>query len=193
MLKISDRYQLIIGLFLVLLMVATRGHHFATLQHLPDASLAIFFLAGIYITRVWFFPLLLAVAGLLDYVAITWGGVSSFCISPAYTLLIAAYGALWFAGRKYASIHKEQWLSLIPLVIFMTVGFVLSEIISSGGFYYFSGRFADLSLTEFASRLTKYGPEMFSSLAFYVACTTVIHAVISALKLLSTRDHTSTI
>ena len=193
MLKLSDRYQLFIGLFLVLLMVATRGHHLATITHLPDASLAIFFLAGIYITRVWFFPLLLAEAALLDYVVITLGGVSSFCVSAAYVFLIASYGVLWFAGRKYASVHKEQWQTLVPLVLFMVFADGISEVISSGSFYYLSGRFTDPGLAEFAGRLVKYGPGMLTSLAFYVGCAIVIHVIVSTLRSLSTKDHTPAI
>ncbi len=47
MLILSKQTQIVIGLVLVLLMAVTRGHHFATLNHLPGASWAVFFLAGL--------------------------------------------------------------------------------------------------------------------------------------------------
>jgi hypothetical protein len=63
-------------------MAATRGYHFVTTEHLPSASWAAFFLAGMYLGSRWVFPVLLAEAALLDFAAITWGGVSNFCVSP---------------------------------------------------------------------------------------------------------------
>src|SRR3990167_728974 len=58
---------------LAALMAATRDHHFCSALHLPDASLAIFLLAGFYLPR-WAFPVLLVEAGLADYLAINYGG-----------------------------------------------------------------------------------------------------------------------
>ncbi len=49
MIPVSPRSALAIGLSLALLMAATRSHHFATALHLPDASWAVFFLAGDFI------------------------------------------------------------------------------------------------------------------------------------------------
>ncbi len=42
-----------VGLFavLTLLMVTTRFKHFGDLMHLPDASMAVFFLGGLYLRR----------------------------------------------------------------------------------------------------------------------------------------------
>src|SRR5690554_3136356 len=48
-----------IVLGLAVLMAATRSHHFASVTHLPDASWAVFFLAGFYLRPLWVFPALL--------------------------------------------------------------------------------------------------------------------------------------
>ena len=80
----SPRAQIVIGIALATLMAVTRGHHFGTLEHLPSASWAVFFLAGLYLSSRWVFPALLAEAALLDVAAVTWGGVDNFCVSPAY-------------------------------------------------------------------------------------------------------------
>lgn len=169
------RQQWMIGLGLVVLMVMTRGHHFASVAALPAASWAVFFLAGVYLRSVWVFPALLAAAGLLDVAAITWGGVSSFCVTPAYAFLMPAYGALWLAGRWYAGRHSEQWRSLIALGASVLLGALICELLSSGGFYFLSGRFAQPGLTEFGNRLLQYFPASLSNLVCYVGLATLIH------------------
>ncbi|MBA3584515.1 MAG: hypothetical protein H0W36_08315, partial [Gemmatimonadetes bacterium] len=148
MITIAPRSALAIGLSLALLMAATRSHHFATTLHLPDASWATFFLAGFYLRPLWVFPALIALAGMSDYVAIAWFGVSDFCASPAYGFLLPAYGALWLAGRWYAGRHRFALSTLIPLAGSVVIGAAVCELISSGGFYFFSGRFAETSLVE---------------------------------------------
>lgn len=85
-----------------LLMVATRFHHFGTALHLPDASMAVFFLAGLYLRRHLAFVGFMVLAVALDWAAISYAGVSDFCVTPAYSFLLPAYAALWYGGRWYA-------------------------------------------------------------------------------------------
>lgn len=187
MVTCSSRTQIVSGIALATLMAATRGHHFGTLEHLPSASWAVFFLAGIYLSSRWVFPALLAEAAVLDVVAITWGGVDNFCVSPAYGFLLPAYGALWCAGRWYVGRHQERVITLLPLAVSLCLGAALCEVISSGSFYFFSGRFEQTSLMQLASRLVEYFPRSFSSLLFYVGIAGVIHASFSAARALTAR------
>lgn len=182
MLSLTSRQQLAIGVALALLMALTRSHHWTTLHSLPDASWAVFFLAGVYLRAFWIAPVLMLGAGLADYVAITWGGVSSFCISPAYWLLIPAYGALFLAGRVYARHHRLSWSALPWLLGSALAGAVLAELFSSGGFYFFSGQFAEPSLGEFIPRLVKYFPLMLSTMAAYLGLAAVIHVAVVSLR-----------
>ena len=176
---LTHRQQINIGLILTLVMALTRSHHWATLHALPDASWAIFFLVGVYLRPLWIAPGLIAAAMLIDYVAITQFGVSGFCVSPAYWLLIPAYGALFIAGRVYAQ-HYSMSLATLPwLAGTALVGAVTAELLSSGGFYFFSGRFADPSLAEFVPRFFKYFPSMLSSFALYLGLAAITHALIS--------------
>lgn len=177
----TTRQQTLIGLLLAALMAATRSHHFAGLHHLPDASWAVFFLAGLYLRPAWTFAALSLLAAASDYVAITWGGVSSFCVSPAYVMLLPAYGALWLAGRWYAGQHHERIATLVPLALAVTGGAAVCELLSSGGFYFFSGRFADPALAEFLPRLAKYFPHALSSLALYIGAAASIHVLAALL------------
>lgn len=173
----TDRHTALIALTLALLMAATRSHHFAATLHLPDASWVVFFLAGFYLRPVWMFPALIALAGVSDYVAIAWFGVSDFCVSPAYGFLLPAYGALWLAGRWYAGRHRFALSTLPPLAGSVVIGAALCEIISSGGFYFFSGRFVETSLVELGLRLAKYFPSSLESLAFWLGIAIVVHIV----------------
>ncbi len=175
MLTLSNRHQLVISTLLALLVIATRGQHFATLHSLPGASWAVFFLAGVYLRPAWGLPGLLALTWVMDFAAYTWGGASSFCLTSAYVFLLPAYSALWFAGRWYARRYSFKWRTLLPLAASALAGAAVCELFSSGGFYFFSGRFAEPTFTEFAVRLMKYFPPYLQSVAFYVGIAVVVH------------------
>ena len=182
MTQLNPRQQIILGVILAAFMALTRSHHFAGLHHLPDASWAVFFLAGLYLRPAWSFPALCVLAAASDFIAITWGGVSSFCVSPAYAMLLPAYGALWLAGRWYAGRHSDRAATLLPLVLALLVGTVTCELLSSGAFYFFSGRYIDPSLTEFIPRLAKYFPHSLSSTALYIGAAAIVHAALVAMR-----------
>jgi hypothetical protein len=175
----NNRKQFGIAAILALLVAATHGHHFASAQHLPPATWAVFFLAGFYVRRAWIFAALLAEVVLIDYVAVTAGGVSAFCLSPAYGFLLPAYGSLWLAGRWYAARYSFNLNTLPALGASLLVSVSLAEAFSSGGFYFFSGRFADTSLTEFGSRLLMYFPYSLQSFAFWAGVTIAVHVVLT--------------
>ena len=179
MMNLSTHNQIAIGLLLVSLMILTRSHHFASVHNLADTSWAIFFLAGVYLRSAW--PLLgfFILSWALDFSAYTWGGVSDFCITPAYVFLLPAYGSLWLAGHWYARQHRLSWRALMPLSLSVMAGLTVCELFSSGGFYFFSGRFADTSLVEFGERLVKYFPLYIESFAFYLGIAAMIHLLLA--------------
>jgi len=106
--RLSSR-ELAIALGLAALMAATRFHHFGSPLHLPDASLAVFFLGGLALGNAALFAAFLAEAALVDWLAIAWGGVSGWCVTPAYAFLIPACASLWAAGRWCAMRRREGW------------------------------------------------------------------------------------
>lgn len=169
---------LAVALFLALLMAATRSHHFASLSDLPDASWAVFFLAGVYIRTRGFFPILLAEAVLLDFSAVIGGGSSGLCISPAYSLLLPAYGALWLGGQWYARNHRDTLSSITRSGAAMVTGGFLCELLSSGGYYFLSGHFDDPTLAVFMDRLLRYFPADLTALAGYVAVAALLHLLL---------------
>ncbi len=178
MLTLSTRNQIAVGLALAAALTLTRGQHFATLHSLPGASWAVFFLAGVYLRPLWALPALLALTWFLDFAAFTWGGASGFCLTRAYAFLLPAYASLWLAGRWYAARHRFAWATLAPLAAAAVTGAAVCELFSSGGFYFFSGRFAEPALIEFGARLAKYFPSYLGSLTFYVGLAAAVHALL---------------
>lgn len=178
--KQSSHRTLLVGLTLAALMGATRMHHFGSGLHLPDASLAVFLLAGFFIASPLFFAGLLIEAAALDYVAITHLGVSDWCVTPAYWFLIPTYAVLWYAGRYYARIHQH---TLHSLGVFAGIAFAsvsVAFLISNGAFYLFSGRYPDTSMSEYIARVAQYYLPYLTSGMLYLACAAALHAVLSA-------------
>jgi hypothetical protein len=66
----------------------------------------------------------------------------------------------------------------LPLTVAVLAGTALSELLSSGGFYFFSGRFAETSLTEFGTRLINYFPHALEGMALYVGAAAIAHALL---------------
>jgi hypothetical protein len=182
MIPLTLRQQSVIGCVLALLMVLTRGQHLTMGGFVPDASWAVFFLAGVYLRPAWALPAFMLLALGLDLAAVNWGGVSGYCLTPAYLLLVPAQAILWAAGRWYGARHRPVWSTLWLLGAAVLVGSVGAELLSSGGFYLFSGRFADLSAAELGARLVTYYPASLEALIVYVGMTAWLHAAIHAAR-----------
>jgi hypothetical protein len=168
---------LVIALLLAAVMAVARFHHFGSTISLPDASLAVFFLAGFYLRSPLLFAGFLAEAALIDYVAITYGGVSGWCISPAYVFLIPTYASVWFAGRWVAAHYRHAWRTLTLLFAALAVGVTVAFLISNGSFYLLSGRFPQMSVAEYSARVAKYFLPYAMSTFVYVMIATAVHAV----------------
>ena len=188
---LSKYQQYAIAGALAALMIATRGHHFASLHALPSASWAVFFLVGFYLRPWMLFPAFLTLAASLDFAAVTWGGVSNFCTSPAYPFLIPAYAALWLAGRWYAKRHALRWSTVQPLAGSLLVGATMCELWSSGSFYFLSGRFAEPSFGEFLGRVASYYPSALETLGFWIGVAALVHLGLALARRIPARDQRS--
>lgn len=173
---LTSRQQLMLGLLLALTMILTRPHNFSSLHHLPGTSWAVFFLAGIFLSQFRWFIIFGALAAAIDYVFITWFGVSSFCVTPAYVMLLPCFAALWLGGRWYARGHHDRLVSLARLAVAVLVSAFVAELFSSGGFYFLGGRFVDPTVAEFIPRLVQYFPGGLAAMALYVAVAALMYA-----------------
>lgn len=178
-----------LGIFVILalLMAGTRYNHFGSSVALPDASLAVFLLAGFYLARLRLpallaFVFLLLEAAAIDYYAIAVQEVSDWCVSPAYVFLIPAYAVMMLSGRWFAARRQKSWGSL---AVFAGVSFIASSsafLISNAGFYLFSGRFQDMGAGEYAARVAQYYPPYVSSTLLYLAIAALVHIVLDSPK-----------
>jgi len=160
---------------LAVLMAATRFNHFGSAISLPDASLAIFLLGGLYLARlgrasIAAFIVLIFEAGLLDYYATSIQGVSDWCMTPAYWFLIPTYGSLWLVGRWFALRHAIEGWGLVGLALTAWAANSFAFMFSNAAFYLFSEYFAGMSAVEYASRVTHYYGSYVSAALLYIAC-----------------------
>ena len=166
-------------LALALLMFVTRFKHFGSSVTLPDASLAVFFLGGLYLSRLkvarWLLLALLLEAASIDYWATTQMGVSDWCITPAYPFLALAYFALWATGDYLAQRRHNS----VNILAASGIASALAFLISNASFYLFSGRYANMSAFEYSSRVMQYLPSYIAVALLYVTAALVLHAVLA--------------
>lgn len=169
---------IMIGTLLAILMAATRFGHFGSAISLPDASLAVFFLAGFYLSA-RMFPLLLLEAAAVDYLAINMAGVSDWCVTPAYAFLAAAYAVPWLAGRWYARWHALTWRSSLLFAATAAIATVMAFLISNASFYAFSGYFTEMAALEYASRVIRYLTPYLRSTMLWLTLAAIVHVLLS--------------
>lgn len=164
---------------LALFMLATRSDHFGSAVNLPDASVAVFFLAGFFLRQRWVFPALCGLAVASDYWAVAHNGVSAFCVTPAYGFLLPTYFVLWWSGRHsgqrvLASRGDAMWLAGTAVLSVVT-----AFLISSGSFYLLAPYFQERSLVEFGARVVDYLPAYAGFSLMYIAATLGLYQVLS--------------
>ncbi len=168
-------------------MLATRYHHFSSALHLADTSWAVFFLAGLWLRQLRVLGGLLVLAVAIDLGSV-WldGAAMASCFSPAYPGVLAAYTALWGAGRlagKRLTGGSEGTLAELAWVApALLAGSVIAFGISNATFYAFSGQFEAMAAFEYAQRTLPYLGGYLTSAAIYsvialaaMAATNVVH------------------
>jgi hypothetical protein len=167
---------------LAVLMAATRFNHFGSAVSLPDASLAIFFLGGLYLARfarasMAAFVVLILEAGWVDYYATSVQGVSDWCMTSAYWFLIPTYGSLWLVGRWFALRHTLEGRGLAGLALTAWAASSFVFVFSNTAFYLFSKYFTEMSAVEYASRVSQYYVSYVSVAMLYIACAVGIQMI----------------
>ena len=166
---------------LVLAILVTRVEHFGTAFTAPDATLAVLFLAGMWIRRAWLFPTLLGVAALADRLAFR-QGISGWCVTAAYVFLIAAYACLWWAGRATSEVNWRRPRELARgagnLVSSLAAAFVLS----SGSFFLLSGYFPGMDGLEYWRAVAQYFLPYAGWPAAYVCAAVTVAEALGALR-----------
>lgn len=179
-----------LGSTLAVILAVTRSGHFGSITMPPDATLAVFFLAGAFVASAWLMPLLLLEAALVDYLAISVAGVCTHCVTPAYLFLIPTYATLWWVGRWYGRRLTNNGHAIVALALAVVVGTTVAFLISNGSYYALSGYFSSLSLTTYATRVAQYYPSYLSWTALYVGLGVAALRWLARAKGIGVRVHT---
>lgn len=147
----------LIGAFLLLALFLTRPQPFAAWSHLPDATVAVFLLAGCYLRRHLLFVLFFSLAVLIDTLVVRLAEPGGHCITAAYCFLLPAYAAPWYLGRILAAGNGPPAVRPLWLLCPLPAG-LLAFLCSDGGFYFWSGH-SHGGLPEYLPRLGRLAPD----------------------------------
>lgn len=175
-----------IGIFIILalVMAGTRINHFAVV---PDASWAVFFVAGFYLRNAWrwAFPLLMAIAVVVDLLVISSQGLNfwnHYCVSPAYWCLLAAYGAMWAGGaflHKHYPGNAAHGFGLLAICVLVSAS--LCFLISNGSFYWLSSQVMTRSFSGWVENMGHWYSGYLGTTVVYVLLATALHLGIAQL------------
>lgn len=175
-----------LGIFalLALVMTGTRVNHFGLI---PDASWAVFFIAGFYLSASlrWAFPTLMVLAVAVDYAVITGAGQnfwSHYCVSPGYWLLLPAHASLWLGGSLLARLQPTLSLRGLAMLASILVSSVaICHAFAQGGFYWLSDSVANPSVAGWLQNYSDWLLPYLQTSVLYVAIATALHALALAL------------
>jgi hypothetical protein len=179
MFVLEAKTERLVAVLLAVLMAATRVHHFGIGAIAPDASTAVFFLAGLLLGSPLWFVLFSVLAVVLDAFALGVAGVADACMTPGYWLLFAGYLALWFAGRLGRQVERLDVMRGFRLVLLAVGGTALFFVLSNIGYYFGGGFDESMGAAEYARRVQIYFPHYLGTTLAYVAAGVVIFAVAS--------------
>ncbi|MFA7319959.1 MAG: hypothetical protein WC000_00690 [Dokdonella sp.] len=178
--NLSPRQRIGIFLVLALVMAGTRINHFGAL---PDASWAVFFVAGFYLrdSLRWVFPLLMALAVLIDFLVINSMGLNfwgHYCMSPAYAFLLVAYAVMWFGGALLQRLHREIGVrSLLLLTTVLVLATSICFVISNGSYYQLSDEVTSPSLAGWFKNMGDWYLGYLRTTLAYVSVAAAAHVI----------------
>ncbi len=167
-------------LALVAAMGATRFGHLGTLWAPPDASWAVFFLAGFYLQEDrWVLAVLLCEAIVIDFVAIRVYGVSSYCVTGAYWFIVPGYSMLWLGGAWLRRHVVQRPSDAVRLAGSLLASFTACFVLTEGSFYWLGGRIGQPSVAGWwADFASWYGPFLLVT-GTYVGLVAVAHLAVT--------------
>ena len=171
---------LAIAAVITFFMLLTHGSHVLTTVSLPDTSLALFLLGGLYLRKGVWFVTLFVLAAIIDFGAAVLDPAQGFCLTNGYWGLIAAYGAMWLGGRWLAS--RRDAFALLPYAATSLITTIIAFVISTQTYYLFSGRFPNGGVMETMHYGWNYLPSYLSFTAIYFSMVWVVARVIRGLN-----------
>ncbi len=163
-------------------MLLTRGTHVLTSVSLPDASLALLLIGGLYLRKAAWFALFVALATAIDFGAAEIDSVQAFCLTAGYWGMLPTYGVMWLAGLWLSK--QENSFDVIKYTTASAVSTFLAFVISTQTYYLFSGRFPSNGIIETIQYGWDYLP---SYMGFTVMYLIAFYALAKALPKLQVK------
>ena len=182
MFVLEAKTERLVAALLAVLMAATRVHHFGVGSVAPDASTAVFFLAGLLLANPLWFVLFSVLAVALDAFALGIAGVADACMTPGYWLLFAGYLALWFAGRLGRRIQRLDLMQGFRLLLLAAGGTALFFLLSNVGYYFGGGFDESMGSAEYMRRVQRYFPHYLIVTLAYAAAGVAVLAIAARLR-----------
>jgi len=177
MFVLEAKTERLVAVLLGVLMAATRVHHFGIGAIAPDASTAVFFLAGLLLASPLWFVLFSVLAVALDAFALGIAGVADACMTPGYWLLFIGYLVLWFAGRLGRRIERLDLRQGFRLLLLAVGGTALFFVLSNVGYYFGGGFNESMGAAEYVQRVQVYFPHYLGTTLVYVAAGVAVFAI----------------
>lgn len=151
------------GCGLAALLALTRFDHFGAI---PDASLAVFLLGGLWLGGALPFAALFVLAFATDLAAVEVDAWRAYCMTPAYWGLLPTYALLWWGGVRLG--QQPEGVSAPGLLAAAGGLFSLAFVVSNISWWAASHRF-DLAFADFWLAVARYYPPYVAAGLLYVA------------------------
>lgn len=157
---------LIIAATIAFLMLLTRGSHVLTSVSLPDASLALLLIGGLYLRKAVWFAFFVALATVIDFSASAIDSWYGFCLTAGYWGMLPTYAAMWLAG-VWLSKQRDS-LDVVKYAFAGLLATLVAFVISTQTYYLFSGRFPNNGISETIQYGWDYLPSYMGFTAMYL-------------------------
>jgi len=159
--------NIIIAAAIAFLMLLTRGSHVLTSVSLPDASLALLLIGGLYLRKAAWFAVFVALATVIDFGAAAVDSLQGFCLTDGYWGMLPAYAAMWLAGLWLGK--QANSLDTFKYTFAGVSSTFAAFVISTQTYYLFSGRFPAAGIIESMQHGWEYLPSYMGYTAMYLA------------------------
>jgi hypothetical protein len=158
--------QIIIVAAIAFFMLLTRGSHVLTSVSLPDASLALLLIGGLYLRKAVWFALFVVLATAIDFGAAAVDSIQAFCLTDGYWGMLPTYAVMWLAGLWLGK--QADSTDIAKFSAASVVATFAAFVISTQTYYIFSGRFPDAGIVESMQHGWEYLPSYMGFTAMYL-------------------------
>ena len=186
---ISSKH-LAIAAALAFFMLLTRGSHVLTHVALPDASLALLLIGGLYLRKAAWLVGFVMLATAIDFSAAAIDSLQAYCLTIGYWGMLPTYGAMWLAGVWLGK--QSNGLDSLKFSLAAVVSTLVAFVISTQTYYLFSGRFPNHGLVETMQYGWNYLPSYLAYTAMYLVGFWALAKASSKLNFIkSLKSHTA--